>query len=234
MVIRIWVAESNLAERCVEHLLSPLELSRADELTNEQVRRTFVTSRALQRVLGAQYLGTPAAQVQISRRCFHCADDDHGKPRIVAAPDLDFSVSHTGDIVVLAASTEARVGVDAEVGSRTIEIDDMARVVASESERRSLAPESRESLRRALFRMWARKEATVKLTGHGLRKVPFTGLSVDGPVARIDAPPAGWPKEDIYLTDLSLGYGCVAALATTEPQQEVAIVRLARVADLSL
>ncbi|MFE0651514.1 4'-phosphopantetheinyl transferase family protein [Streptomyces sp. NPDC059534] len=234
MIVRMWVVEAERAEGEARGLLTPAELARADELGREQVRRTFVTSRAVQRALGARYLGVPATEVGISRACSHCADDGHGKPHFTAAPELDFSVSHTGDLVVIAAATGTRVGLDVELGSRTIEIEEMVRMLASESEQRSLDGHSGESLRTALFRIWARKEATVKLTGHGLLQVPFPALSVDGPVVRVDGSPDGWPEEAIHLTDLSIGHGTVAALATTVPSPEIDVVTLPRVADLSL
>ncbi|MFE2011643.1 4'-phosphopantetheinyl transferase family protein [Streptomyces sp. NPDC059491] len=234
MIVRMWVLEARSAEAEARGLLTPAELSRADELGREQVRRTFVTSRAVQRALGARHLGVPAAEVGISRACAHCGDGDHGKPHFTAAPELDFSVSHTGDLVVIAASTGTRVGLDVELGSRTIEIEEMVRVLASESEQRSLDGLDGDTLRTALFRVWARKEATVKLTGHGLLQVPFSALSVDGPIVRVDGAPDGWPEEPIHLTDLSLSHGSVAALATTVAEPEVDIVTLARVSDLSV
>ncbi|WP_353942660.1 4'-phosphopantetheinyl transferase superfamily protein [Streptomyces sp. HUAS MG91] len=234
MVVRIWVVEAEPAEADARSLLTPAELSRAGELAREQVRRTFVVSRAVQRALGARYLGVPAAEVGISRACAHCAHDTHGKPHFTAAPELDFSVSHTGDLVVIAAATDTRVGLDVELGNRMIEVDEMTRVLTTAGERRILAGHRGEALRTELFRIWARKEAAVKLTGHGLLQVPFTALSVDGPVVRIDTPPAGWPDEAVHLTDLPLGHGSVAALATTVAGPRTEIVTLPRVADLTL
>lgn len=117
MVVRIWVVEAESVEWEARSLLSPAELSRADELGREQVRRMFVTSRAIQRALGAQYLDMPAPEVDISRACFHCSDGGHGKPHFAMGPELDFSVSHTGDVVVIAAATDTKVGLDVELGS---------------------------------------------------------------------------------------------------------------------
>jgi 4'-phosphopantetheinyl transferase len=232
MGVRIWVVREGAAAADAEPWLSPEERSRADGLAVADVRWTFILSRALQRALGARRLGVPADQVEISRACTHCPDGGHGKPHFVAAPELDYSVSHTQGLIVLAASDNTRVGVDVESGSRAIEPAGMTRLLASESELRTL-PAAPELDERVLLRLWARKEAVVKLTGHGLLQVPFTALSVDGPVARIDAPPAGWPTEPVHLTDLPLGPGSVAALATTG-RREVTVTELTRVADLDL
>jgi 4'-phosphopantetheinyl transferase len=232
MGVRIWVVREGATSADAEPWLSPEERSRADGLAVADVRWTFILSRALQRALGARRLGVPPDQVEISRACTHCPDGGHGKPRLVAAPELDYSVSHTQGLIVLAASDNTRVGVDVESGSRAIEPVGMTRLLASESELRTL-PAAPELDQRVLLRLWARKEAVVKLTGHGLLRVPFSALSVDGSVARIDAPPAGWPTEPVHLTDLPLGPGSVAALATTR-RRKVTVTELTRVADLTL
>ncbi|MFI6523448.1 4'-phosphopantetheinyl transferase family protein [Streptomyces uncialis] len=232
-VVRIWVLDADTAHPAAERRLSPSELARAREPAMRRVRPTYVTSRALQRTLGARYLGTPAEHTDISRTCFHCRDDGHGKPWLPAAPELDFSVSHTAGLVVLAASTDTRVGVDVEAGDRTIETGGMTRLLASDSERRHLPATDGDTLRRALLRLWARKEATLKLTGHGLLHVPFRELSVDGRTARIGTPPVNWPTRPIHLADLSLEHGYAAALATTRARPEITVIPLAQVADLS-
>ncbi|MFF9625764.1 4'-phosphopantetheinyl transferase family protein [Streptomyces griseosporeus] len=233
MVVRVWVVRDGADVADAEGWLSRHERSQAAGLAVDDLRWTFVLSRALQRALGARHLGVPADRVEISRACAHCPDPGHGKPHFTAAPELDYSVSHTRGLIVLAASTGTRVGVDVESGSREIEPAGMARLLASESELRAL-PSAADREPRELFRLWARKEAVVKLTGHGLLQVPFTALSVDGSVARLDAPPAGWPAGPVHLTDLALGDGAVAALATTRENPEVTVTELTRVADLTL
>ncbi len=234
-VVRVWVVreDAGVTAADAQAWLSPQERSRAEGLAAKEDRWTFSVSRALQRTLGARYLGVPGDQVEISRACAHCPHGGHGKPHFPAAPGLDYSVSHTQGVIVLAASTGTRVGVDAESGSRAIDPAGLMRLLASEPERRALsfAPEPDE---RALLRLWARKEAVVKLTGHGLPRVPFTALSVDGPVARLDAPPAGWPHGALHLTDLPLTRGPVAALATHRQRPKVTVTELTRVADLTL
>ncbi|MFC6700816.1 4'-phosphopantetheinyl transferase family protein [Streptomyces thermocoprophilus] len=173
-------------------------------------------------------------RVGISRACAHCPDPGHGKPHFADAPELDYSVSHTRGLIVLAASTGTRVGVDVESGSREIEPAGMTRLLASEPELRALSSTATALEPQALFRLWARKEAVVKLTGHGILQVPFTALSVDGPTARLDSPPPGWPEEPVHVTDLPLGDGVFAALATTCADPEVTVTELRRVADLAL
>ncbi|MFJ9731407.1 4'-phosphopantetheinyl transferase family protein [Streptomyces sp. NPDC101169] len=234
MAVRVWVVDARTADEAeAARLLSAAELDRAGELDVASVRRTFVLSRALQRTLGSRYSGAPAAEVDITRACAHCAHPGHGKPRFAAAPELDYSVSHSGDLVAIAASTDTRVGLDVEAGSRHVEPERMIPLLATESERTALAGLSGQALRRELFRLWAYKEAVVKLTGHGLLAVPFTALGVDGPVVRLTAPLDHWPGEAIRLTGLSLDEGYVSALATTGPPPEVAVDRLARVTDLA-
>ncbi len=84
-------------------------------------------SRAVLRLLLADHLDRPAAEIGIDRRCPVCARP-HGRPVLTRSeptaarsgdqPDpgatLQFSVSHGGDLLVLALSADGVVGVDLE------------------------------------------------------------------------------------------------------------------------
>jgi 4'-phosphopantetheinyl transferase len=201
----------DLSGRDVAPLLSLLDAGerlRAGRYVSEPARRLFVASRAAQRTLAARYLKTDPRAVRLDRRCPTCGSTDHGRPTLPDAPDLDFSVSHTGNLVVLAYRRGGRVGVDVESVDRKVDIPAMVGSVFTDREAADLDP-----VPEAFYRLWTRKEATLKLTGHGLT-VPLTDLDVTGDLARVDPAPAGWPAEPVRLTDLDVP-GHVAALATT-------------------
>jgi 4'-phosphopantetheinyl transferase len=67
---------------------------------------------------------------------------------------------------------------------------------------------------------WARKEAVLKLTGHGIAS-PLAGLDVTGRTADVSLPQPGWPSEPIYLRDVPATPDLRAALATTAPLSTV-------------
>lgn len=213
--VEVWVADAVVLAGQAEPLLSTAETERSARYVSVEARRLFVLSRALQRLLGSAYLGVPAERVEIGRSCRLCSDGgDHGKPYLRGAPGLDYSVSHAGRLVLLAWSSACRVGADIEwldrrldpglLGARTLAAAEQADLDALPATDRSAQ----------FLRLWTRKEAAVKLAGHGLT-VPLASVQVDGPTARLAVPPPGWPTEPLTLTTLPVPDGYTAALATT-------------------
>ena len=82
--------------------------------------------------------------------------------------NLHFSVSHTKKHVFCALS-DRPVGLDAEEKDREIRLR-LAEKILSEPEKRRF--EAAADKRDALLRLWVLKEASVKLTGAGLRGYP--------------------------------------------------------------
>jgi len=195
-------------------LLDPAEAERAGRFRVEGARLTFITSRAAQRLILGRYLGLPPGEVVIARDCAHCGGD-HGRPYVAGAA-LDFSVSHAGGWVVVAVVGEGKVGVDIEAVTAARASEDLARQVLGAAEQAEYLMVPRDGRAAAFVRLWARKEAVVKLTGHGLA-ASLTQLDVTGAVAVASGQPAGWPAGAIYLRDLPAEPDLAAALATTVP-----------------
>lgn len=116
---------------------------------------------AMRRILG-DYLDVPDAALRI---------DTHpgGKPFLVApGRALEFNLSHSKDIALLAVATGCAVGIDVETYR---EIDDplrLARRVMSDEETTQLAalPAARRS--ELFLDLWTRMEARQKAVGHGI------------------------------------------------------------------
>jgi hypothetical protein len=129
-VVDVWLLD--LSGRDVAPLLTlldPGERARADRYASVPARRLFVASRAAQRILAARYLDTDPRAVRLDRRCPTCGSPEHGRPTLPAAPDLDFSVSHTKELVALAFRPAGRVGLDVEALDRNADIAGLARTV---------------------------------------------------------------------------------------------------------
>lgn len=93
----------------------------------------------------------------------------HGKPFIVGFP-LYFSISHSGDYVLCAASERA-VGADIQQ-FQPIDFPGFARRFFTEEECIALEGcDSEPERQRVFFRLWTRKEAFGKLTGQGVMSV---------------------------------------------------------------
>lgn len=228
----MWIVNAPAVAAGAPSLLTADETRRARRFALPPARDLFLASRALQRTLGSRLLGVAAQEVTFDRTCVHCGHHYHGKPRLVGLPSVDYSVSHSGAMVALAYADGGRVGVDVEADQRRTDLVTLIPKVASEAEQRRLAQLAPDARRRAFLRLWTRKEAVVKLTGHGLA-VPFTQICAEGPAVTVDPPPPGWPGAPVWIRDLSVDRGHPAALASSPEAAEVAVQRVASLDQLS-
>jgi 4'-phosphopantetheinyl transferase len=221
--VEVWLADASAVAADAGPALTEQEHRHAAGFVAPAARDHFVASRALQRALGSRLLGTTARQIAFDRRCAYCGHDKHGKPRLAEARQIDYSVSHSGTLVALAYAPRGRVGLDLEADERLIDPDVLLPRVATAAERQALAVLPVEARRPAFMRLWTRKEAVVKLTGHGLA-LPFEDFSADGFKIIIGAP--GCAGEPVWISDLAVDVGYTAALATTPESAEVVVRRI--------
>jgi 4'-phosphopantetheinyl transferase len=181
-----------------------------DELTglfDETERARFAVGCALAKQAVAWRTGGAARAVMFDRSCAECGGT-HGKPRVAG---VEFSVSHSGDAVVVAVA-DAPCGVDVELLDGDRDIAGLSRLVLGEGEQ---AADEREFLR-----AWTRKEAVTKATGDGLR-APFSQVIVAGEPPRV----AAWPYPDspdsVTVKDLDAPAGYLAALAVLGPVADI-------------
>ncbi len=217
-VCHLWPAPTTDADRYLA-LLSQAELERAERFKVAHARDTFITSRAAQRLILSRYLGHRPSDLAIARDCAYCGAH-HGRPYVASAP-IDFSVSHTKDWLLVAVVGAGKVGVDLEaVTDRAVE--DLTDRVFTPAEQHQFLLVDRPERVAHFMRIWTRKEAAVKLTGHGLA-APLSDLDVTGPTVTASPAPANWPPHPIYLTDVPLVTDpggtppLRAALASTTP-----------------
>lgn len=144
------------------HILAPDEEKRARQYLFSAVQQSFVAGRGhVRRVLG-DYLGADPRRLLLRA-------DRHGKPRLAGrwTGALDFSVSHSGAIVLLAVG-RGPVGIDVEEIRGDVAYEQIASRFFSAAEREALESLPPASRQRAFFDCWVRKEAYVKAKGIGL------------------------------------------------------------------
>jgi 4'-phosphopantetheinyl transferase len=145
-----------------EALLDDEERRRSERFVRATDRRRFTLAHAGLRLFVARCLDVEPAKVLYENA-------DHGKPQLV--PDLaplEFNLSHSGELALIAASPDRSVGVDLEQVRELRDVLDVADTHFSLAERqalRSVPPADRTA---AFFRCWTRKEAVIKATGQGL------------------------------------------------------------------
>lgn len=164
---------------------SPADLALLDagERSRAQRKRQaapFVTGHALVRRVLGELLDRDPASMAFERRCTTCGSDLHGKPSLVEIPDWHYSLSYTSNVAVVAVCEGIEVGVDVE-DLTDADFEGFAGATLARDEAPGFEGLEGHDLLVARARVWARKEAVLKATGHGLVVDPSEVL-VSGPL----------------------------------------------------
>jgi len=164
----VWRVRVRRDPRELMELLSADEQARARRFLHERVAQVYTVSHGMLRRILARYgAGAPEA--------LRFAVGQFGKPVLAAGagdPALEFNLSHSGDLALIAVSRGGPVGVDVEAWNRRIRHVDLAERFFSPAERaalRALAHDP-EATTEGFFNAWTRKEAYLKATGHGITR----------------------------------------------------------------
>ena len=110
----------------------------------------------------SQYADPPAGDWQFEQI-------GEGKPRLLAGQaELDFNISHSGDLLVCAVTSGFPVGVDIEREKPKRDVMRLARRFYSETEVEALEACPPAEQRNRFYDLWTLKEATVKSQGESL------------------------------------------------------------------
>jgi len=196
----------------LKQVLAPDEREKADRFYFEIDHRRHVVGRGVARLLLGRCLGVDAHEVQFEYSAL-------GKPRLAAggaAAPLQFNVSHSGDLVLVALTLGRTVGVDVERMRPDMEHEQIAAHFFSPAECAALMALNPGLRCDGFFTCWTRKEAYIKATGDGL-SLPLDQFEVSivpGEPARLlatrpdPAEAARWT-----LRDLDVGSAYKAAVA---------------------
>jgi len=165
--VHVWDARvSAFAERenDLRATLDDAELQHADRFRFARDRTQYVVAHGLVRRLLGRYLGRPASALRF-------IIGPYGQPALdepAARPALEYNLSHSGDIVLIAVARGRAVGVDVERWADDIVYDELAEYCFSPAERAELSAASHDDKAAAFFAGWTRKEAYIKATGVGV------------------------------------------------------------------
>lgn len=164
--VHVWrigldLAPSGLAK--LQEILVPDERERADRFHFEADRRRCVIGRGYLRLLLGKMLDLPAGSLQFDY-------DEFGKPSLISGQrqQLQFNVSHSGDLILIAITGGRAVGIDVERIRTDLDLDVVAERFFSENECRVLGSLVGHDRCEAFFACWTRKEAYLKARGVGL------------------------------------------------------------------
>ena len=199
--------------------LAPEELDRAARFRFERLQRHFIAGRGFLRDVLARYLPAKPEELRFSY-------NEYGKPSLADGQSLQFNMSHSHEVGLVAVTRAAAVGVDVEHIRADFASDEIARRFFSrlEVERfNSLPPDEQVA---AFFRCWSRKEAYIKAIGKGLSQ-PLDGFDV---TLAPSEPPAllrageGDPRTWSF-SDIDVGPDYASALAVEGSNSKITLWR---------
>ena len=176
-VVHLWCMHTkNLASyaQCLQHhvnSLSSLDEQRFHAYKQLEQRLTFLASRVLLKTLLSQY--HPCYEPWQWQLGFSAFDKPHiQQPHSL----LQFNISHTQGMIVIAFTSCAAIGCDVEHLLRCVPRESLSKRYFSPYEQRALQHGIPQEQQHRFFALWTLKEACVKACGLGLR-LPLPALS---------------------------------------------------------
>ncbi|MFQ5741840.1 MAG: 4'-phosphopantetheinyl transferase family protein [Acidobacteriota bacterium] len=221
--IHLWRLDLDLAPqylRLAGDLLSSDEKERARRYRFEKIRSRFVGSRSLLRVVLAGYLGVTPRRITFEYGV-------NGKPALSnqeSPPGLQFNLSHSSSVGLLAVTLQDPIGVDIERIRPLHDVDRLARSCFAEHEFSLFKEVGPDEKLDVFYRCWTRKEAFVKALGQGLtRSTRSFEVSFLDPAKASLVAMEGHPLEpELWsIEPLEPAEGYVGALAVRRPSARI-------------
>ena len=165
--VHAWSIALDVSPEHYEELLTtlaPNEQRLADSFRLEQPRQTFVVTRAALRTLLGAYLELEPSEIALGA-------DGNQKPRLGAAhaaSGLQFNVSHSGGLALVAVARGCAVGIDVERVRDVGGLDQIAQRYFHSSENSALRQVADGERNAAFLHCWTAKEAILKAVGTGI------------------------------------------------------------------
>ncbi len=204
-VFRINLADPDLRDVSI---VSVAETQRANKFKRARDSERYLASHVALRLILGRRLGCAPQEILLKEGVF-------GKPVVATAPDVEFSLSRSGEIALIAISELTPVGVDIEMVGRSPGSLPLPLSQLAPFERIALSALEPHQQLAAFFRCWVRKEAVLKAAGIGLRKglqhfvVPISSNSAPDAAMTVSLPGG----EQWRLFDIPLRTGYAAAVA---------------------
>lgn len=201
--VDIWQFPLTDSLELADSVLNSEEKARARRFYFPRHQRRFATARTMMRVILAHYLNEQPAALLFDYNAY-------GKPTLHSNQGIQFNLSHSGDLALLAVGHTHPIGIDLEFFSERPYLGIAKDLFSTqEIEAFEALPETTKAL--GFFTIWSQKEAFIKACGMGL-SYPTQEFSV--PVL----PPVNEPifdkkhQKHWAMTSFTPTSGCSAAL----------------------
>ncbi|MET8629329.1 4'-phosphopantetheinyl transferase superfamily protein [Kitasatospora sp. NPDC004669] len=138
------------------------DFARYVRFDNPILRRRFAAARALLKTAAAFVLRVPPESLELSY-------SPSGRPYLRGFDQLDMSLSHTEDLLLVGLTTRGLIGVDVERADRMLWGPGLGHQVCTPHELRQLSALAEHERNQSLVRLWTLKEAYTKAIGQGMQ-----------------------------------------------------------------
>ena len=156
--IHIWLNYLNIHQAKLKHLyplLSDAEKARSEQFKHFKHRKHFIASHGFLHSVLDYYIETAAADIEFSY-------GHNGKPYIQEEQNphnIQFNMSHSGNMAILAICNQQSVGIDIEHSERKTDWQGIIRRFFTENEQQFIFSLPEDQQQAAFFQVWTRKEA---------------------------------------------------------------------------
>jgi 4'-phosphopantetheinyl transferase len=164
--IHVWLAgleDTDCLESCA-NCLSSAERDRAARFKFARHRKRYVIAHGALRSILAIYLGVDASAIDFDA-------GPAGKPKLASTfvgSELEFNLSHSGEIALVAVARNMDIGVDVERIREDFAFKAIAQRFFTANEMAALQGLPVDLQREAFYKCWTSKEALLKAKGMGL------------------------------------------------------------------
>lgn len=214
--VHVWVTHLTVSSPRIKQyypLLSTEEKERSERFVHFIHRKRFIASHGFMRTVLASYLPQDAEELVFRK-------EPKGKPVLVTetpSNSLQFNLSHSHNLALLAISKTQPVGIDVEYMARKNEWKHIIQRFFTPQEQQALFSLPEDKQQQAFFKVWTRKEAHMKVTGEGLQLSPtqFMVSVPPEPAAFIrytdKNSSQNWQMQDIIFQEMFKDYcGCLS------------------------
>jgi 4'-phosphopantetheinyl transferase len=193
--VDVWRVELDADPRRAAGLLSTAESERAARLRAERHRRRFAVAHGALRAILARYLDADPRAIELET-------GPHGKPELAGSPELQFNLTHSGALAIVAVARGRRVGVDVELVRPVRYRERLVERLFSGGEAGACAGPGEPD--RSFLQIWARKEALLKAVGVGIGE-HLGDVSIPEDEATVEFDGLSWSVRDLAPGDDYVG-----------------------------
>ncbi len=177
--VHVWRVSLEQQPALIHHLrslLSAAEIAKADRFYFERDRLRYTVAHSALRMLLARYLNMELA----AAKHLQFVHNEYGKPALAdpaLSSKLDFNLSHSRDLALIAFTCARQVGVDVEYMRADLSHEELAERFFSPQENALLQALPLSIKQAAFYHCWTCKEAYIKARGLGL-SLPLDSFDV--------------------------------------------------------